>query len=89
MISSGKANVHTVVSIAQAQCLDGYAPEAIQAFASLGCHGAHSSKEERDLYTWLSNLHNIQLEVYYVDMTLEAPRKIWCLKIQKTIVHLK
>jgi len=72
MIGSGKANVHTVVSIAQAQCLDGNAPEAIEAFASLGTHGLNSSKEERDLHTWLSNLHDINLEVYYVEMTLEV-----------------
>ena len=74
MIGTGKAHVHTVVEIAQAQCQDGFAPEAVQAFASLGGWGSCSSKEERDLHTWLKNLHDIQLEVYHVNMTLQVIR---------------
>ena len=74
MIGAGKAHVHTVVEIAQAQCQDGFAPEAVQAFASLGGWGSCSSKEERDLHTWLKNLHDIQLEVYHVNMTLQVIR---------------
>lgn len=72
MIGSGKTHVHTVVSIAQAQLLDGPAPEAIQAFASLGNFGRNSSKEERDLHTWMKNLHNIELEVYFAKIPLQV-----------------
>ncbi len=70
MIGSGKANVRTVVSIAQAQCLDAEPTPAVKAFASLGGFGKHSSKEERDLHRWLKNLHGIELETYNVRMRL-------------------
>lgn len=70
MIGSGKANVRTVVSIAQAQCLDTEPTPAVKAFASLGGFGQHSSKEERDLHRWLKNLHGVQLETYNVRMKL-------------------
>jgi len=72
MVGSGQANVHTVVSIAQSQLLDGEPTPAIRAFASLGGYGANPSKEERDMHRWLTNLYNIQLEVYYVDFTLQV-----------------
>lgn len=89
MVGSGKAHVHTVVSIAQAQCLDGDAPEAIRSFASLGAHGSHASKEERDLHRWLQNLYGIELRVYYVPMTLEAPSQLKskCFFLAQRVAH--
>jgi len=76
MIGSGRAHVHTVVSIAQAQCMDGPAPEAVTAFASLGSFGRNSSNEERDLHRWLKSIYNIDLEVYYVQMNLQVTRSV-------------
>jgi len=35
MIGTGRAHVHTVVSIAQAQCMDGPTVPAVQAFANI------------------------------------------------------
>ena len=72
MIGTGKANVHTVVSIAQSQMMDGPVPPAIEAWASLGSHGAHPNNEERDMQTWLKGLHDIQLEVYYTTVRVEV-----------------
>lgn len=72
MIGTGKANVSTLVSVAQAQAQDGELPEAVKAFASLGCWGKHRSNEERDMHRWLHNLYDRHLEVYHVDMELLA-----------------
>ena len=79
MIGSGKAHVRTVTSIAQAQCYDAQAmnlqcPDAMRAFASLGSFGSCPSNEERDLHRWLRRLYNIDLEVYWADMTLQVTR---------------
>ena len=79
MVGSGKANVRTVTSIAQAQYTDALAmnyqcPETISAFASLGAWGSCPSNEERDLHRWLRRLYNIDLEVYWVDMNLQVAR---------------
>ena len=74
MIGSGKAHVHTVVSIAQAQCKDGPATRAVTAFASLGTFGSNPSNEERDLHRWLRRVYNIELEVYSVKMVLQVAR---------------
>ena len=76
MIGTGRAHVHTVVSIAQAQCMDGPTVPAVQAFASLGGGGLHPSNEERDLHRWLKNLYQIDMEVYTVRMNLQVWGKI-------------
>jgi len=78
MIGSGKSDIRTVVSIAQSQVEDGPVPPAIEAFASLGAWGAHSSNEERDLHSWLKDLHGITLEVYYTTLKIQA-------KVSKTL----
>lgn len=72
MIGSGKSHVRTVVSIAQAQSLDQEPTPAIRAFASLGTFGKNASNEERDLHTWLSRIHGIELEVYRVNFTVQV-----------------
>ena len=75
MLGNGKAHIRTLVKIAQAQVEDGgEPPEAIQAFASLGAFGRCPANEERDLHTWLKDLHGISLEVYYVSMMIQAPQ---------------
>lgn len=66
--------MRTVVSIAQSQEQDQSAPPAIQAWASLGNFGKSSKNEERDMHTWLRNLYNIQLEVYWTTLKLQV---IW------------
>lgn len=70
MIGSGKAHVHTIASIAQAQCKDGPAPEPVTAMASIGAFGRHPSNAERDLHRWLKSLYGIDLQPYYVKMNL-------------------
>ena len=77
LIGSGKANISSVVSIAQSQRLDSLdmglkLNPAIEAFASLGAFGKCPSHEERDLHRWLSGLHNLQLDVYYTNMRVQA-----------------
>lgn len=72
MIGSGEAHVRTVVSIAQSQLQDGTPTPAITAFASLGNFGTNSSKEERDLHTWLKQ-RGACLQVYYFPLKLEVP----------------
>ena len=74
MIGSGKAHVHTVVSIAQAQSKDAPTTQAIAAFASLGTFGSNPSNEERDLHRWLRRIYDIELEVYPVKMVLQVTR---------------
>lgn len=78
MIGSGKSDIRTVVSIAQSQVEDGPVPPAIEAFASSGAWGAHSSNEERDLHSWLKDLHGITQEVYYTTLKIQA-------KVSKTL----
>ena len=75
MIGHGQAHVRTVVAIAQSQHQDQSAPPCIEAFASLGNFGSASSSknEERDLHRWLKNLYNLQLEVYWTHLKLQAP----------------
>ena len=62
--------MRTVVSIAQAQLLDGEPPPTIKAFASLGSFGQCNANEERDLHRWLKDLYNVSLEVYYTKFNL-------------------
>lgn len=77
MIGSGKTHVHTVVSMAQSQLMDAInagtdVPEAVRSFASLGAYGAQCQNEERDLHKWLSNLHQISLEPYHIQVKVEV-----------------
>ena len=82
LIGSGKANISSVVSIAQSQRLDSLdmglkLNPAIEAFASLGAFGKCPSHEERDLHRWLSGLHNLQLDVYYTNMQVQVTHLKW------------
>lgn len=72
MIGEGQAHVRTVVAIAQAQHKDETAIPSVQAWASLGNYGRSSSNEERDLRKWLRNLFDLQLEVYWTTLKLQA-----------------
>ena len=83
MIGEGKAHIHTLVTIAQAQRLDTQPVPAVDAFASLGNGGKCDSHEERDLHTWLKNLYDLQLEIYNTTMRLEAPLE----QVLQTCVH--
>lgn len=74
MVGEGQTHVRTVVAIAQSQEQDQSALPAIQAWASLGNFGKSSKNEERDMHTWLRNLYNIQLEVYWTTLKLQV---IW------------
>ncbi len=87
MIGTGRAHVHTVVSIAQAQCMDGPAVPAVQAFASLGGGSSHPSNEERDLHRWLKNLYQIDLEVYTVRMNLQVWGPMSYEYVQTSVLH--
>lgn len=73
MVGQGQAHVRTVVAIAQSQHRDNSALPAIQAWASLGNFGASQQNEERDLHKWLKNLFDLQLEIYWTRLQLQAP----------------
>ena len=72
MPGTGQANVHELAEIARAAIKDGIPSPALEAFASLGGAGIHSSNEERDLHRWLHNLWNFDLEPYYVTFFLAS-----------------
>ena len=72
MISSGKSNIRTVVSIAQGQSQDQEPPAAVKAFASLGSFGKCNANEERDMHRWLEGLYNVSLQVYYANFDLQV-----------------
>ena len=72
MIGQGQCHVRTVVAIAQSQHRDESALPLIQAWASLGNFGQSSKNEERDMHRWLKNLFDLQLEVYWTSLKLQA-----------------
>ena len=72
MIGSGKIHVHTVAEIARAQLLDGHVMPSVEMFASLGGFGKQPGHEERDLHRWLHGLHDLNLEIYWTTMKLQA-----------------
>ena len=86
LIGSGRTNVSTVASIAQAQNRDGQPVDAVAAFASLGSFGTCASNQERDMHRWLRNLHGTNLDMYYTPFELEVGLPVgfaWVLSYKK------
>ena len=72
LIGSGRTNVSTVASIAQAQHRDCQPVDTVAAFASFGSFGTCASNQERDMHRWLRNLHGTNLDMYYTPFELEV-----------------
>lgn len=71
-IGSGELYIETAAAIASANVADGMQAERVRGLASL-TDGTGSNKE-RNLHTWLRNLHGHGLETYDVEFTLQGPR---------------
>lgn len=76
MVGRGNVSVSAAVDLAGAIVADHEVPhKAIAAFASLGAGTdgvAHPQNQERDLYRWLKNLYNLQLQPYVIDLDLQV-----------------
>lgn len=71
--------------MAQAQLRDGLTPpEVICHFASLGNYGKCPQNEERDLHRWLKDLHNLQLQIYYLRVRVNV-----CDRVADVCSHAK
>ena len=50
-----------------------FSSKAMDMIASLGAHGTSPANVERDLHTWLKNLHNVCLEPKLLKMIVQKP----------------
>ena len=73
LVGRGRCSIATAADVSQCVVADGVAHDALQAFSSLGNHGAFPGNYERDMRTWLKKLFNFSLEPYCVRMNLEVP----------------
>lgn len=87
MIGSGRVSVAAAAELSRATLVDlnGKAPQAVQALASLGCGGSHGQNQERDLHRWAHNLYDLDLDTYDVPMQLQVSR---CAKRFRSDVQL-
>ena len=78
MLGSGRAHIAEVCDLARANVKDGVPSAALEAFASLGCHGRHAANQERDLHRWLTRIYGMNLSTYRVTMDLTVSRYRLC-----------
>lgn len=74
MVGSGRASVSAVADLSRAMVNDvgGAAPQAVQAFASLGSWGANQHNQERDLHRWVHQLYGLAVETFEATIQCQA-----------------
>jgi len=85
-LSLGDASIQRSHRLATACKADGGAREAVLQFATLGADGRHPQNIERDLHVWLRNLHNLELEPYYIPFQLFHPVKLEIQTVQVPVI---
>lgn len=74
MVGSGRASVSAVADLSRAFVKDmgDTAPEAAQAFASLGGWGSSAQNQERDLQRWVHQLYGLDIQTFDATVQCQA-----------------